>query len=121
MDDGDDEEISEFDTPSKKKSPLKKVQTGRVTKPARSKPNINYSGMADSADDEEQMQDDEEQEVIKQEHAPQSTHVNDYENGNGNAYGNGYAHHDNDSYEVSGHDEADKFYATAEDYGDEEV
>ena len=93
MEDGDDEEMSEFnETPSKKKTPLNKVRAGRVTKGGRAKP-VSY---ADKDTDEEDQDT-----IIKMEEAPVSS--------NGDYYENGYP---------LGGTEQDHFYAAEEDYGE---
>ncbi|TVY48223.1 hypothetical protein LOCC1_G001881 [Lachnellula occidentalis] len=107
QDDGDDEEPQEFDTPSKKKTPIHKTKGGRVTK-SRGKQQ-NYVGQDMDEDDEDA---EDEGRMVKMEDAPVSSN-GDFENGNGyedNGYENQYA--------VTGADQHENFYNAAEDYGD---
>lgn len=105
QDDGDDEE-QEFDTPSKKKTPLNKVKGSRVTKGSRAKQTPSYAGQ-DVEDDEEEVDDDRQ---VKMEDVPVS-----YNGGSGSG-DHEYGH---SGYAVTGADESENFYNAAEDYGEE--
>ncbi|TVY40899.1 hypothetical protein LSUB1_G002346 [Lachnellula subtilissima] len=113
QDDGDDSELQEFDTPSKKKATINKVKGGRVTKTGRAKP-LSYAGQDMDEDDEEEVED--EGRTVKMEDAPVSS------NGDGFEDGNGYEDHGHQNgYAVIGadeHDEHENFYNAAEDYGE---
>ncbi|TVY90622.1 hypothetical protein LAWI1_G001157 [Lachnellula willkommii] len=98
-DDGDDEEPQEFDTPSKKKTPLNKVKGSRVSKASRAKQQpLSYAGQ-DLEDDEEELEDEQ---MVKMENIPVSSN-----GGNGHEYG----------YAVTG-DDQENYYDAGEDYGE---